>query len=45
MPPTQTRTKNVGRALPAMPEMAVFAAQMDLALVDLLEGYFERAAK
>lgn len=26
-------------------EMAVFAAQMDLALVDLLEGYFERAAK
>jgi len=25
-------------------EMAVFAAQMDLALVDLLEGYFERAA-
>ena len=27
------------------PEMAAFAAQMDLALVDLLEGYFERAAK
>ena len=26
-------------------EMAVFAAQMDLALVDLLEGYFERAAR
>jgi hypothetical protein len=26
-------------------EMAVFAAQMDLALVDLLEEYFERAAK
>jgi hypothetical protein len=26
-------------------EMAVFAAQMDLALVDLLEGYFERAGK
>jgi hypothetical protein len=26
-------------------EMAVFAAQMDLALVDLLEGYFERAAQ
>jgi hypothetical protein len=26
-------------------EMAAFAAQMDLALVDLLEGYFERAAK
>ena len=26
-------------------EMAVFAAQMDLVLVDLLEGYFERAAK
>ena len=26
-------------------EMAVFAAQMDLALVDLLEGYFERATK
>jgi hypothetical protein len=26
-------------------EMAVFAAQMDLALVDLLEGYFERSAK
>ena len=26
-------------------EMAVFAAQMDLGLVDLLEGYFERAAK
>lgn len=26
-------------------EMAVFAAQMDLAVVDLLEGYFERAAK
>ena len=26
-------------------EMAVFAAQMDLALVDLLEGYFERTAK
>jgi hypothetical protein len=26
-------------------EMAVFAAQMDLALVDLLEGYFERGAK
>jgi hypothetical protein len=26
-------------------EMAVFAAQMDLAMVDLLEGYFERAAK
>ena len=25
------------------PEMAAFAAQMDLALVDLLEGYFERA--
>ena len=32
-----TSTKNA--------EMAVFAAQMDLALVDLLEGYFERAAK
>ena len=26
-------------------EMAVFAAQMDLAMVDLLEGYFEQAAK
>jgi hypothetical protein len=26
-------------------EMAVFAAQMDLALVDLLEGYFERASR
>jgi hypothetical protein len=26
-------------------EMTVFAAQMDLALVDLLEGYFERARK
>jgi hypothetical protein len=26
-------------------EMAVFAAQMDLALVDLLEEYFQRAAK
>jgi hypothetical protein len=26
-------------------EMAVFAARMDLALVDLLEGYFERVAK
>jgi hypothetical protein len=26
-------------------EMAVFAAQMDLALVDLLEEYFERAAR
>ncbi len=32
-----TRTNNT--------EMAVFAAQMDLALVDLLEGYFERAGK
>jgi hypothetical protein len=27
------------------PEMAVFAAQMDLALVDLLEAYFERTGK
>jgi hypothetical protein len=27
------------------PEMAVFAAQMDLALVDLLEAYFERRGK
>lgn len=26
-------------------EMAVFAAQIDLALVDLLEGYFERASQ
>jgi hypothetical protein len=26
-------------------EMTVFAAQMDLALVDLLEGYFERTAR
>jgi hypothetical protein len=32
-----TSTKNA--------EMAVFAAQMDLVLVDLIEGYFEKAAK
>jgi hypothetical protein len=32
-----TSTKNA--------EMAIFAAQMDLALVDLIEGFFERAAQ